>query len=324
MLITVSWSSKSCLSSTNSSKPKDSSFSDRMTKKSSKSSHLSSWNQQIILSLHNLSNSFSVIPIVTQVDFAVCSVCVVCVQCVLCVFSVWCVCCVYSVCVCRPAACLPLLSRGGRTQTSSFWQAFQTLLPSPQCGLADNGNLIGGRAERAAEVGGWGLWVGVGVGGECVVRLLWETLQSAGPPICPLELFVTESSTVILPLLFLGRAIIAPIPLTYPEALCAGTGSGFNFFFFTLFRTVFSSPPPHAVCRVLDHTGSGRSANSPRAHWEHRRPSGGWTAHYCSGFHRSDANTMAPSRAYTSAHSQIPATYIRLVSLHQEPHKCLI
>lgn len=106
---------------------------------------------------------------------------------------------------------------------------FKPLLPSPPCGLADNGNLIGGSTERVV--------VEVVLRGGYVVRLLWETLQSAGPPICPVELFVTVSSTVILPLLFLGRAIIAPIPLTYPWALCAGTGSGFN-----------SPPPPMFDC----------------------------------------------------------------------------
>lgn len=64
-------------------------------------------------------------------------------------------------------------------------------------------------AEQRGSSGGGGR-------GDCVVRLLWETLQRPGPPICPLELFVTVSSTVILPLLFLGGAISAALPLTYP------------------------------------------------------------------------------------------------------------
>lgn len=85
------------------------------------------------------------------------------------------------------------------------------LPPPPPRGLADNGNPI--RGER----------VGGGAdGGLCSV--FCEELFKAPASYLSTELFVTESSTVILTLLFLGRAIIASVPLAYPRALCERRG----------------------------------------------------------------------------------------------------
>ncbi len=163
-----------------------------------------------------------------------------------CVCMCVCVCVQRCASVCVPSHCLPASHEPRRPDTDE--RLLTPLLPSPPCGLPNNGNLIGGREEQGC--GGEG-WDGGGV------RLLWETLQSAGPPICPLELFVTVSSTVISPLLFLGRAIIAPIPLTYPQALCAETGSGFNFF-----HSVHN--PLHTHTHTHTHTLCAQSNGSHR------------------------------------------------------------
>lgn len=70
-----------------------------------------------------------------------------------------------------------------------------------------------------------------------------------------------------------------------PEALCARTGSGFNFFFLSFFffqpvqnsLSTPSSPPPDPLAsstlEVMDHGPNEHSANS-RPDWEGRRKSG--------------------------------------------------
>lgn len=91
-------------------------------------------------------------------------------------------------------------------------------------------------------------------------------------------------------------------------------------FFFTLFRTVLSSPPPQAVCTEFWITPATAALLIPRG----LTGSTGGRLVDERPIIVLDSSTMALSRAYTSAHSQIPATCIRLVSLHQDPHKCLI
>lgn len=88
-------------------------------------------------------------------------------------FMCVCVCVCEDVWVCVRAVPLLHMSCGGRTQTSGFWQAFQTPPALSTVSRADNGNLIGGRAERAAErVEGIVVVVGVegGVCGPSFVR----------------------------------------------------------------------------------------------------------------------------------------------------------
>lgn len=91
------------------------------------------------------------------------------------VLIIYCMFCIYWVLVC------------GRRWVVSDCH-LKLLFPSPPCGLAHNGNLIGGGSERVEEVMG--------------LPLLWEILQSTSPAICPVELFVTVSPCHLVPFIF--------------------------------------------------------------------------------------------------------------------------
>lgn len=94
-----------------------------------------------------------------------------------------------------------------------------------------------------------------------------------------------------------------------PKALCARTGSGFNFFFFHPVQNPFFSFPPSSTCcalEIMDHTSNEHPANS-RSHWKRRWKSGWCTArpvigqkssHVSLSAKRCEANQMIWSHSY--------------------------
>lgn len=148
------------------------------------------------------------------------------------------------VCLC---ACVCVCVRGCATDSghgrADSDRHFKPLLPSPPCRLADNGNLIGGRAEREAAVAEVVVVVGGGVCGPSFVRNSskhWPSYLSTGA-LCNGILHCHFA-----PFIFKQGYYCSHTP-HIPLRLCVQGQGQVLTSFFTLFRTVFSPRPPHTV-----------------------------------------------------------------------------
>lgn len=138
--------------------------------------------------------------------------------------------------VCVP--CLTSAVEAGHRRTASD-RHFKPLLPSTPCGPADNGNLIGGRAEQAA--GGGGAREGE-VRGSSFVRnssKLWPSYLSTGA-LCNGILHCHFAPFIFRQGYYCSHTRHIPLRLCVQGQVLA-----YFFFFFTMIRTSVISPSPH-------------------------------------------------------------------------------